>query len=171
MTYNIDSIIGELANGKSEIDIAKELSDMLNKAVAKKKAQDEAARIEKEKKAKQKRSEDIETAAINMLEGVLDYFEAIECNELYDAIMENYDNIIQDFIKLLEQYSSLLPFYGKLYKEVVAPKEEKKKEEPKFTISKANPIGKISFSDIVEPTEEELNKIISKFLREMDTKG
>lgn len=169
--YNIDSIISELANGKSETDIAKELSDMLNKAVAEKKARDEAARIEKEKKAKQRRSEDIETAAINMLNGALDYFVAIECNEFYDAIMENYDSIIQDFAKLLEQYSSLLPFYGKLYKEVSAPEEEKKKEEPKFTISKANPIGKISFSDIVEPTEEELNKIISKFLREMDIKG
>ena len=45
MTYNIESIISDLAKGKSESEIAQELSDMLNDAIKQKKAQDEENEI------------------------------------------------------------------------------------------------------------------------------
>lgn len=120
MTYNIESIISDLTRGKSETEIARELSDMLNDAIKLKKAQDEEAELKRKeaeaKNANKKRQEDVQSCAVEILDGILSYFVAVEANEIYDAIMSKYEDYVSELTDLLVKFADLLPLYMQIFK-------------------------------------------------------
>jgi hypothetical protein len=119
MTYNIESIISDLTKGKSETEIAQELSGMLNDAIKLKKAQDEEAELKRKeaeaKVASKKRQEDIQSCAVEIFDGILSYLIAVEANEIYDAIMSKYEDYVSELTDLLIKFADLLPLYKQIF--------------------------------------------------------
>lgn len=124
MTYNIESIISDLTKGKSETEIAQELSSMLNDAIKLKKAQDEEAELKRKeaeaKVANKKRQEDIQSCAVEILDGILSYLITVEANEIYDAIMSKYEDYVSELTDLLVKFADLLPLYTQIFKMTAA---------------------------------------------------
>ena len=167
MTYNIDSIISELANGKSEGDIAKELSDMLNAAIAQKK-QKEAEKEAEEAAARQKAQEekahkDIAFIAESMIEYFVNYLYAIDCNNMAEYVDTHWYEVSREITAILMNLRTIMPFYDKLF---VQQTEEKKppkaaeKDNTKFSVT-LNSNGSTEYSDKM------VDEILKDFLRQI----
>ena len=163
MTYNIDSIISELANGKSEGDIAKELSDMLNAAIAQKK-QKEAEKEAEEAVARQKAQEEkIAFIAQNMIEYLVNYLYAIDCNNMAEYIDAHWYEVSREITETLMSLRTIMPFYDKLF---VQQTEEKKTTK---TAEKGNtrPIIILDTKDSTEYSDKMVDEILKDFLRQI----
>ena len=115
MTYNIDSIISELANGKSEGDIAKELSDMLNAAIAQKKQKEAEEAANRQKAQETQTQKDIEFIAESIVEYVVDYLYTIKCHNMGEYIDAHWDETCQEIAGFLMNLRTVMPFYDKLF--------------------------------------------------------
>lgn len=116
MTYNIESIISDLTKGKSETEIARELSDMLNDAIKQKKAQDEEAARKLKEQANERREKLIRDCAVTLLDAILSYLAAIEAEEIYDALMADFDVYVDDLTNNLIEIANYVPMYSNLLK-------------------------------------------------------
>ena len=123
MTYNIDSIISELAKGKSEGDIAKELSDMLNAAIAQKKQKDAEEAAARQKAQEEETHKDIAFIAESMIEYLVNYLYAIDCNNMAEYIDAHWYEVSREITETLMSLRTIMPFYDKLF---VQQTEEKK---------------------------------------------
>ena len=168
MTYNIDSIISELANGKSEGDIAKELSDMLNAAIAQKK-QKEAEKEAEEAAARQKAQEekahkDIAFIAENMIEYLVNYLYAIDCNNMAEYIDAHWYEVSREITETLMSLRTIMSFYDKLFVqqagEKKTPTQMAEKGNTKFSVT-LNSNGSTEYSD--KMAEE----VLKDFLRQI----
>lgn len=160
MTYNIDSIISELANGKSEGDIAKELSDMLNAAIAQKK-QKEAEKEAEEAAARQKAQEEkIAFIAENMIEYLVNYLYAIDCNNMAEYIDAHWYEVSREITETLMNLRTVMSFYDKLF---VQQTEEKKTAEKGNT----RPIVILDTKDSTEYSDKMVDEVLKDFLRQI----
>ena len=116
MTYNIESIISDLTSGKSESEIAQELSDMLNDAIKQKKAQDEENERKLKEQANEKREKLIRYCATTLLDAVPTYLSTIEAEEIYDALMADWDVYVDDLTNGLIEIANYVPMYSNLLK-------------------------------------------------------
>jgi hypothetical protein len=163
MTYNIDSIISELANGKSEGDIAKELSDMLNTAIAQKK-QKEAEEAAARQKAQEKEIQrDIELIAESITEYLANYLYTIDCHNMAEYMDAHYEEMAQELTSVLMNLRTVMPLYEKLF--VQQTEEEKaprvtKKDNTKLSITLDNK-GSTEYSDKM------VDEILENFLRQI----
>jgi hypothetical protein len=167
MTYNIDSIISELANGKSEGDIAKELSDMLNAAIAQKK-QKEAEKEVEEAAARQKAREkeiqrDIELIAESITEYLSDYLYAIDCPNMAEYMDTHYEEMAQELTAVLMNLRTVMPFYDKL----LVPQTEEKEAPKTAEKSNARPIVILDTKDSTEYSDKMAEKVLKDFLRQI----
>lgn len=164
MTYNIDSIISELANGKSEGDIAKELSDMLNAAIAQKKqkeAEKEAEEAAARRKAQEEKAhKDIAFIAENMIEYLVNYLYAIDCNNMAEYIDTHWYEVSREITEILMNLRTIMPFYDKLF---VQQTEEKKTAEKGNT----RPIVILDTKDSTEYSDKMAEEVLKDFLRQI----
>lgn len=163
MTYNIDSIISELANGKSEGDIARELSDMLNAAIAQKK-QKEAEEAAARQKAQEKETQtDIAFIAESMVECFVEYLHTIDCHNMAEYMDAHWDEMTQEMTAVLMNLRTVMPFYDKLF---VQKTEEKKitktaeKGNTKFSVTLNN-------NDSTEYSDKMAEEVLKDFLRQI----
>lgn len=126
MTYNIDSIISELANGKSEGDIAKELSDMLNAAIAQKKQKEAEEAAARQKAQEEEAHKDIAFIAESMIEYFVNYLYAIDCNNMAEYVDTHWYEVSREITAILINLRTVMSFYDKLF---VQQTEEKKTAE------------------------------------------
>ena len=163
MTYNIDSIISELANGKSEGDIAKELSDMLNAAIAQKK-QKEAEEAAARQKAKEKEiQEDIAFIAQTITEYLTDYLYAIDCRNMAEYMDAHYEEMAQELTTVLMNLRTVMPFYEKLFVQQTEGKEIPKvaeKGNTKFSVTLDNKCS-------TEYSDKMVDEVLKNFLRQI----
>lgn len=163
MTYNIDSIIGELANGKSETDIARELSDMLNAAIAQKKqkeAEEAAARQKAQEKQTQK---DIEFIAETIIQYLVEYLHTIECHNMAEYIDAHWEETTQELTAVLMNLRSVMPFYDKLFIQQTEEKETPKVAErgnTKFSVTLDNKCS-------TEYSDKMVDEVLKNFLRQI----
>lgn len=163
MTYNIDSIISELANGKSEGDIAKELSDMLNAAIAQKKqkeAEEAAARQKAQEKQTQK---DIAFIAESIIEYLVDYLHTIDCHNMAEYMDAHWDEMCQEIAGIFMNLRTIMPFYDKLFvqktEEVKATKKAEK-GNTKFSVT-------LDTNGSTEYSDKMVDEVLKDFLRQI----
>lgn len=163
MTYNIDSIISELANGKSEGDIAKELSDMLNAAIAQKKqkeAEEAAARQKAQEKETQK---DIAFIAETITEYLVDYLHTIDCHNMAEYIDAHWDEMVQELTAILINLRAIMPFYEKLFVQQTEEIKATKKAEKDNT----RPIVVLDNVSGTEYSDKMVDEVLKNFLRQI----
>lgn len=160
MTYNIDSIISELANGKSEGDIAKELSDMLNAAIAQKKQKEAEEAAARQKAQEEKAHKDIAFIAENMIEYLVNYLYAIDCNNMAEYIDAHWYEVSREITETLMSLRTVMPFYDKLF---VQQAEEKKTAEKGNT----RPIVILDTKDSTEYSDKMAEEVLKDFLRQI----
>ena len=161
--YNIDSIISELANGKSEGDIAKELSDMLNAAVAQKKQKDAEEAAARQKAQEEKTQKDIAFVAESMVECLVEYLRIVDCHNMVKYLDEQWDEACQEIVELLTNLRTVMPFYDKIFaqqmKEVKSTKAAEK-GNAKFAVTLDNK-GSTEYSDRMA------EEVLKDFLRQI----
>lgn len=163
MTYNIESIISDLANGKSETEIARELSDMLNAAIAQKK-QKEAEEAAARQKAQEETRNNIAFIAQSFIEYLVDYLRAIDCNNMAEYIDEHWYEVSQEIITVLMNLRTIMPFYDKLF---IQQAEEMKSTTK--TAAKGNTEFSVTLDskDSTEYSDKMVDEILENFLRQI----
>lgn len=163
MTYNIDSIISELANGKSEGDIARELSDMLNAAIAQKKQKEAEEAANRQKEQEKQTQEEIKFIAENIVEYFSEYLYAIHCDNMAEYMDAHWDEMTQEMTTVLTNLRSVMPLYDKLF---VQKTEEKKvtktaeKGNTKFSVT-------LDSKDSTEYSDKMVDEVLKDFLRQI----
>lgn len=163
MTYNIDSIISELANGKSEGDIARELSDMLNAAIAQKK-QKEAEEAANRQKAQEKQTQkDIEFIAETIIQYLVEYLHTIECHNMAEYIDAHWEETTQELTAVLVNLRTVMPFYDKLF----VQKTEEVKATKKAEKDNTRPIVVLDSVSSTEYSDKMVDEVLKNFLRQI----
>lgn len=163
MTYNIDSIISELANGKSEGDIAKELSDMLNAAVAQKKQKEAEEAAARQKAQEKETQEEITIIAEDIIEYFSEYLYAIHCDNMAEYMDTHWDETVEAVTEVLMNLRTVMPLYDKLF---VQQTEEKKttktaeKGNTKFSVT-------LDTKDSTEYSDKMAEEVLKNFLRQI----
>lgn len=163
MTYNIDSIISELANGKSEGDIAKELSDMLNAAIAQKKQKEAEEAANRQKAQERQTQEDITLIAESMIEYLVDYLHTIDCHNMAEYIDAHWEETTQEVIAVLMNLRTVMPFYNKLFIQKTEEKKTTEKAEKgntKFSVTLDNKCS-------TEYSDKMVDEVLKNFLRQI----
>lgn len=167
MTYNIDSIISELANGKSEVDIAKELSDMLNAAIAQKKqkeAEKEAEEAANRQKAQEKQTQkDIAFIVENIVYYFSTYLYTIHCDNMAEYVDAHWEETIQAVTEILMNMRTIMPLYDKLFvqqTEEVRSTKTAEKGNTKFSVT-------LDTKDSTEYSDRMVDEVLKDFLRQI----
>ena len=163
MTYNIDSIISELANGKSEGDIAKELSDMLNAAIVQKKQKEAEEAAARQKAQEEETHKDIAFIAESMIEYLVNYLYAIDCKNMAEYIDAHWYEVSREITETLMSLRTVMPFYDKLF---VQQTEEKKTTK---AAEKGNTKFSITLDDkgSTEYSDKMVDEVLKDFLRQI----
>ena len=163
MTYNIDSIISELAKGKSEGDIARELSDMLNAAIAQKKQKDAEEAAARQKAKEEETHKDIAFIAESMIEYLVNYLYAIDCKNMAEYIDAHWYEVSREITETLMSLRTIMPFYDKLF---VQQAEEKKTTK---AAEKGNTKFSITLDDAssTEYSDKMVDEVLKDFLRQI----
>lgn len=163
MTYNIDSIISELANGKSEGDIAKELSDMLNVAIAQKKQKEAEEAAARQKAQEEEAHKDIAFIAESMIEYFVNYLYAIDCNNMAEYVDTHWYEVSREITAILMNLRTVMLFYDKLFvqqTEKVMPINKAEKGNTKFSVT-------LDTKDSTEYSDKMAEEVLKNFLRQI----
>ena len=161
--YNIDFIISELANGKSETDIAKELSDMLNAAIAQKKQKEAEEAAARQKAQEEETQKNIAFIAKSITEYLTDYLYAIDCHNMAEYMDAHYEEMAQELTTVLMNLRTVMPFYEKLFvqqTEEVKSTKAAEKGNTKFSVTLDNK-GSTEYSDKM------VDEVLKDFLRQI----
>ena len=163
MTYNIDSIISELAKGKSEGDIAKELSDMLNAAIAQKKQKEAEEAAARQKAQETQTQKDIAIIAECIIEYIVDYLHTIDCHNMAEYMDSHWDEMTQEMTTVLTNLRTVMPLYDKLFVQQAEEKKSTKAAEKgntKFSVTLDN-------TSSTEYSDKMVDEVLKNFLRQI----
>ena len=106
--YDINALVSRLANGESQEDIAQEMSDALNQAAKRHKAEEEE-RLARENASRQRKA-NAKTCAYEVVTALAKYFNAIGEPELAKSITAD-NNTIDSTVEMLESVAAILRMF------------------------------------------------------------